>query len=58
LTQVEFSGPPGGEPGGVRHALLCPACLSDSLSEWRRKGGVIEARLDGGRVVRWQGPGA
>lgn len=59
LTHVELSSPTSEDactPPPVRQALLCPACLSDSLSDWRREGGIIEARLRGGRVARWYGP--
>lgn|GEM_PF-1881492 len=43
----------GADNAPPRAVLLCPACLSESLNDWRTKGGKIEARLDGGRVVRW-----
>ncbi len=59
LTPVRLL-PPGkgdgeaSEKDGPPHTvLLCPSCLSESLNHWRSKGGKIEARLDGGRVVRW-----
>lgn len=45
-----------GDDQGPRGTLrLCPACLTQFLLRSRSNGDVVEALLDSGRVVRWDG---